>query len=401
MSNKLFIITTFFLSLPGDAYPGEVTNKGCRNSLMNFLHQIESKQNEKLEMVEFRHGLDTSKIFKPGSLKIVPVPMMKEIFGIYRREPVARTARNLFSNTKFIGDLPNSEFTSLLKPNAYYTYVVDDEKIVFAQTRPGKMRDYGSKHAILRDQSKDLHLAGEFHLDEKGIFHFDGASGTFQPPNEVTQQGLIFFRDYMSVKNAEVHLFDPSLMTPVVKSAESKVKPTNWTAIRSVAFVENLKHQDLSSKSFNLEDEKGQLISVSFELASTDILKETIYDTSELSLLKKNSELRSGDRLPIDSTPAILAKKKIGEGEKLIPVAKEERISRKFTAKNHPDFSVTIDEINYRGLSVNLKDREAKRFEYKIEGSKKFVTEFQKVSGIKETQEEFKGLALETFKKAN
>jgi hypothetical protein len=203
------------LSISAISDAGEAQRNRCRNSLMNLLHQIESKGAGPLEMIEFRHGINTREIFVGGSLRIASVPMMREIFGVYRRPVVARSARALFSDRLSLGDIPNNEFTRLLKPNTHYTYVIDDEKIVFAETRPGRMRDYGSKHAILRDQSRSLHLAGEFHIDDRGVFHFDGASGTFQPPNEVTMRGLSFFRDHMGIPNAQIHLFEKPVV-PVV-----------------------------------------------------------------------------------------------------------------------------------------------------------------------------------------
>ncbi len=206
----------FLLILLASSYSdaGEVQQNRCRSSLLNLLHQFESRGARRLEIVEFHHGVNTREIFGSDSLRIASVPMLSNIFGIYRRPVVARAARGTFSDTLSLGDVPNSEFTRLLRPNTHYTYVIDDAKIVFAETRPGIMRNLASKHAILRDQTRDLHLAGEFYIDERGVFHFDGASGTFQPPNEVTQRGLTFFRDHLGISNAQVHLFESKAPKP-------------------------------------------------------------------------------------------------------------------------------------------------------------------------------------------
>lgn len=382
------------------AYAGDVVKKDCRNSLMNLLYQIESKGNNKLDMIEFRHKIDTGKIFEPGSLKIVSVPMMKEIFGIYRRPLVAKGARSLFSDTKYIGEIANHEFTSLIKPNTFYTYVVDDEKIVFAQTRPGKMRDYGSKHAILRDQSRDLHLAGEFHLDDKGIFHFDGASGTFQPPNEVTKQGLVFFRDHMGIKNAEVHLFAPPV-APIampVKSAE----PVRLRGPRAVTLVENAKGYNFSNETFEIRDEKGQPTQFKLQLAQTESSTEKIFDTRDLTLTKNKSELRSTEEINESSEAVKIARKHAGEKE-IIPMAVEERITKTYTAepqgKAGESYRIVVDEIKYKGIDGDMKDKERTRFVYRIEGSNEFIRTIKQKYNLEDLRNN--SLALENLKAAN
>ncbi len=282
------------------SWAGEVVQKTCRSSLVNLLHQHESKSSESLDMLEFYHHVDTRKVFDTENLKISPVPLMREIFGIYRRPLVARGARSLFNDVKLVGNLEGQNLVSLLRPNIFYTYVVDEEKIVFAQTRPGRMRDYGSKHAILRDQFKELHLAGEFYVDEKGIFHFDGASGTFQTPNAVTQKGLTFFRDELGITNAQVHLFTPPGPTHQIK----KEIPPRGTSqqVQVLTSVVGRELASLGGKMMILEGDTGsKRVKYEFKLAGSHVTREFIYDTNELDLHKKNSQLRSSSAL-LDET---------------------------------------------------------------------------------------------------
>lgn len=342
------------------ASAGETVTKTCRSSLANLLHQYESKSKESLDIIEFRHNIDTKKIFGDGTLKISPVPLMKEIFGIYRRAPIAKGARSLFSDVKFIGDIKGEEFTKLLKPNTYYTYVIDDQKIVFAHTRPGTMRDFGSKHAILRDQSHDLHLAGEFYVDEKGIFHFDGASGTFQPPNSVTEKGLVFFRDEMGVKNAQVHLFEPPVVVPAPKK-EIHVP------VRAITLVGSHAYRELNGETLKLKDQEFKL-----QLAESSVTKEFIYDTADLKLLKSNSELRASQKLDGSSSAESLARKKLGAGAKLQAVGTEERTTRTYTTPERK-FFIEVDEVKFTG-----KPKSSVSYEYRITGTDQTISEIKK-----------------------
>lgn len=345
------------------ASAGETVSKTCRSSLANLLHQYESKSTESLDIIEFRHNIDTKKIFGDGTLKISPVPLMKEIFGIYRRAPIARGARNLFSDVKFIGDFKGEEFTVLLKPNTHYTYVIDDQKIVFAHTRPGKMRDFGSKHAILRDQSHDLHLAGEFYVDEFGIFHFDGASGTFQPPNSVTQKGLQFFRDEMGIKNAQVHLFEPPVVVPAPKKEVH-------VPVRAISLVGSQTYSELNGQTLKLKDQEFKL-----QLAESSATKEVIYDTPDFRLLKANNELRATDKLDGVSSAETLARKKLGAGAKLLPVATEERTTKVYTSPERK-FFIEVDEVKFTGTGP-LKNKTSIRYEYRVTGTDQTISEIK------------------------
>jgi hypothetical protein len=343
---------------------------------MNLLHQYESKTKENLDIIEFRHNIDTKKIFGEGSLKISPVPLMREIFGIYRRPLIARGTRSLFSDVKFIGDIPNKEFVSLLKPNTYYTYAIDDEKITFAVTRPGKMRDFGSKHAILRDQSHELHLAGEFYVDEKGVFHFDGASGTFQPPNTVTQKGLTFFRDEMGIENSQVHLFEPPPAPVKAPASQPKYRIPNYPGVRAVAFVNAHSYRNLEGKTIELKDEKGNLKPFKLELAESSVTKELIYDTKDFKLLKTNSELRATRELAGTSSAESLARIKTG-GDKLVQVAREERTTKVFTTPERK-FFIQVDEVKMVGMDGKVKNKNATHYEYRVTGTDQSIAEIKK-----------------------
>lgn len=367
-------ITLSFLFLCS-AWADEAKVYRCKSTLFTLLHQYESKSKESLEIFEFKHGKNTREIFDDHSLKMVNVSLTKEIFGVYRRPAIARGARGMFSDVRVIGDVADEDFVKLLKPNTYYTYVLDDEKIVFAPTRPGTMRDFASKHAILRDQSKDLRLAGEMWVDKKGVFHFDGSSGTFMPPNKQTEKGLKFFKDELGIKNAEVHLFDPKtfqapgpfpdqpLPAPVPK------KPLTFP-VPAVKFsaAPKLVAQIVDGQKIRLHDEKGNDVEYMMIKEDSSTTKELILNKTDLALHRTNEKDRT-----------IASASKLAENSQGI----EERKTEQFVAypvvngkvmKEKPGFSVSVTHVQNFSPKGNSSEKPFAR----IEGNSSLVEEFSR-----------------------
>ena len=390
MIKKTRYIVTATLLFTQLSYAGEAYKKKCAMGLFNALHKLESKSNEPLDIIEFKHGLNVSQSLGDQKLKLAPVPLTREIAGIYRRSAVARTAQKAFSDVSFIGPVENSQFPQLLKPNTYYTYVLDDEKIRFAQTRPGKMRDYGSKHAILRDQKKDLRLAGEFWIDENGKFHFDGASGTFQPTNEQVEKGITFFRGQMGIKDAEAHYFTPPAPKPVEpkNSSPSFSRPalTASVVVSGAKLIANDKSslqevENLQNNLLAIKDENGKEIKFKVIKQNQVINEDLYYDSSDLALTKKKAELKVSSSYPDqarkpastlnDSDDSVRLARKYADGKKIAPVVSQKDESTQFllipVEGNSPAYRLSTSEITVKGLGAKASAGENKKFETTIE----------------------------------
>lgn len=378
------------------AHAADIRTLRCKNSLANYLHRLESGSDEALEIFEFRHKKDVREIFGGQSLRISPVPMVREVFGIYRRPVIARGAKSLFVETRLIKNAPDADFIKSLKPNTYYTYIIDDEKITFAHTRPGKMRDFGSKHAILRDQKQDIRLAGEFWVDEKGVFHFDGSSGTFQPKNTETANGLAFFRDQLGIKNAQVHYFDPSLVPAkeivqpfrpgfAVARVGSKFLSTTVrysTVEKAVAYD----IQQSNDKIIALKDKDGKQVTYKIVKGESTKTKETLFDTNDMILHKKRTELRSVASLDEKSEAVKLARKSGVNSKPILAQATEEQTYTSYYAypvnngkidRSAPAFGLNVNEISYVGLRGALSGKKSSRFEARVEGDEFMVNQLQ------------------------
>ena len=420
---RYIVITTILFAQ--FAHAGEAYKKKCAMGLLNALHKLESKLDEPLDIIEFKHGQDVAKILGDQKLKLGPVPLSREIAGIYRRSAVARTAQKAFSDVSFIGHIDNSKFPELLKPNTYYTYVLDDEKIRFAQTRPGKMRDYGSKHAILRDQKKDLRLAGEFWVDENGKFHFDGASGTFQPTNEQVKKGIAFFQDQMGIKDPQVHYFYPPAPKPVEPKNYipeiSKPALTASVVVSGAKLIANDKSnlqqvETLQNNLLAIKDENGKEIKYKVIKQNQVINEELYYDSSDLALTKKNAELKVSSSYPDtarkpasklnDSDNSVRLARQYADGKKIAPVVSQKDESTQYllipVSGDSPSYRLSTSEITTKGLGAKASAGQNKKFETTIEevtpGKEqnliKLSQELQKRFNLKPKTEETSALDL-------
>lgn len=417
MIKKAVLPFIFLIFVLVSAHAADIRTLRCKNSLANYLHRLESGSDEALEIFEFRHKKDVRDIFGDQSLRISPVPMMREIFGIYRRPVIARGAKSLFVETRLIQNAPDTEFIKSLKPNTFYTYIIDDEKITFAHTRPGKMRDFGSKHAILRDQKQDIRLAGEFWVDDKGVFHFDGSSGTFQPKNTETANGLAFFRDQLGIKNAQVHYFDPSLVP--AKEIVQPVRPGFALARVGSKFlsttvrystVEKAVAYDIresNDKIIALKDENGKEVTFRIEKGDSITTKETLFDTKDMALHKKKTELRAVASLDEKSEAVKLARQSGLNSKPILPQVTEEQTYTSYYAypvingridKSAPAFGMNVNEISYLGLSGSLKGKKISRFEARVEGNEFMVNQLQDHYKMQSLQNANRVSAIDTLK---
>jgi hypothetical protein len=295
---SITIVSLFLVLVSGQCIGAELITRTCGVKLINTLHRLESKSDEPLEIFELMLSKDASSYFQNQSLTKVDVPMLTSIAGIYRRDPVAKRAFKVFSDLRFSGPKLEKDLPKLLKPDTFYTYVVHDDKIRFAQTRPGKVRDYGSKHAMLRDQNMPLRLAGEFWVDKTSRFHFDGSSGTFLPTNTQVEKGIPFFKEHLGIEDAQVHYFSPppkALTEPIDKSSQLT---RNYLISTGLVKTVSLSSQDLSSLNgldkqvVELKNEKGEKVQYNVVKTNTVIVDEKIYDTPDETLQKKKAEIK-------------------------------------------------------------------------------------------------------------
>lgn len=385
-----YLVTTS-LMVSQFAHAGEVYRKRCAQSLFNAIHKIESKSDDPLDIIEFKHGADVTKTMGDQKLKLGPVPWKRELTGIYRRDVIARTAQKAFSDVSFMGPLDNNRFPELLKPDVYYTYVVDDEKIRFAQTRPGKMRDYASKHAILRDQQKDLRLAGEFWVDDKGKFNFDGASGTFQPTNEEVQKGIAFFQEQMGIKDAQVHYFYPAAAAAPaeIKSYIPEISKPALTAsvvVSGAKLIANDKSslqevEELQKDLLAIKDENGKEIKFKVIKQNKVINEDLYYDSSDLALTKIKAELKVSSSYPDQARKpasklnnednAVRMARKYADGKKIEPVVSQKDETTQYflipVEGESPAYRLSASEITVKGVGSKASAGERKKFETTIE----------------------------------
>lgn len=331
MSNPLKTLVKLpllILGLVSVSHAAEVRYRSCLLKLVDNVNVWETGDKAPINIVEFKFPESGSKYFGDRELSLASVPILKEVFGIYRRPMIARAMQRQFQTSRIVEAVPESQLPSLLEPGKVYTYVIHDDKIVFAQTRPGVVRDIASKHALLQDQGSPLRMAGEMWVDSKGKFHVDGGSGTFQPNDDDLARGLSFFRDHLGIKDIEAHKFVPA---PPTASDEAKRLFSRFNMPVSVARSGRTAYafSNLGEGS-TIEEMDGSEIEADgkkYRVMKTNSVKssESIYDTANLGLTKKGSEFRTSESKLDQSSPALaVALKKLPAGSKLTVQAKED-----------------------------------------------------------------------------
>jgi hypothetical protein len=374
MLDKKFSLVFVTLIFPMSSWAGEVVKRTCGVGLINTLHQLESKTDTKLEIFEFRLTKNPAEVFE-GQTLIKKKATLSKMFtpnGLYRTDPVARKVFKQFSETTFVGNVADSDLPSLLKPNTYYTYAVDDEKIRFAQTKPGILRNYGSKHIMIRDPDTNLRLAGEFWVDDKAKFHFDGSSGTFVPTNEQTAKGIKFFQDQMGIKDAEVHYFNPPAKTvmltePTDKSfSRTKAYLISRGVIRDMKMVKHDEEhmnalQEINNSLVTIKDHEGHDLSYKVLRTNTIISEEHLFDTPDSALGKKGAFIKvesvyeSNQKVPfakdlLKGSAVETAKKYGADASKLTPVASDKIEDTEYllyaSGKDKPEYRINLISVD-------------------------------------------------------
>lgn len=326
--SRLSLLT---IGLISSSYAAEVRYRSCLLKIVDDIHARETGEQKPLNILEFRLPESGSKYFDGNELTMGPVPLVREVFGVYRRPMIARAMQRMFQTSRLVEGVPEKQLPALLEPGKFYTYVIHDDKVVFAQTRPGRVRDYASKHALLRDQESPLRMAGEMWVDDAGKFHIDASSGTFQPKNEDLERAHAFFRDHLGIKNVESHQFVPPAATAPTATAEARrlfprfnMPLSAARSTRTAYAVSNLGSgstiEEMDGTDIEVDNKKYRVIKTN-SLAST----ESIYDSPNLELTQKGSEFRTSDKKLNESSEAVVqARRRISPGAQLTLQAKEE-----------------------------------------------------------------------------
>lgn len=383
----------------GAVSAAEVRYRSCLLKLVDDLHTRETGEQTPLNILEFRIPESGSKYFEGKELSLAPVPITREIFGVYRRPMIARAMQRTFQTSRLVEAVPEQQLPALLEPNKFYTYVIHDDKIVFAQTRPGRVRDYASKHALLRDQEKPLRMAGEMWVDDTGKLHIDASSGTFQPNNEDLARGLSFFRDHLGIKNVESHEYVPVAATSdAAVNAEARRLFPRFNMPLSAARSARTAYavSNLGSGS-TIEEMEGQVIEVNnqkYQVLKTNSVtsKESIYDTSDFALTQKGAEFRTSEKTLIESSPAVAeAKKRIPAGEKLSLQAREEIQTTEFglfpvdkgvVNITRPAGYLNFEKSTRTGVSRSLSGKSEVSYQAEFEGDPELQGILEKKLGL-------------------
>lgn len=369
---KFVFVLMFATSI--SSFAGEMRVRTCRSSLLNLIYQSKYKVPDKLEINEMTFNFSPGNVMGDVELKKVPLPLLKDAAAIFRRDGLARQAFKQFNDVKVIKNGPDKDFMNLLKPNIKYTYVIDDEKIRFAIQGPGIIRDYASKHALMRDQSKPLRLAGEMWKDDKGVLHIDGASGTFRPTNTDVERGKKYLKK-IGVSKIETHPF----MVPAVAGVEgleplrtshygysfllsrtNKVVVFAFSASKNNAPETQAKRiKSLDGKEVILADKNGKKTTYRFARVYSESDKRVIRDTDSFEILRNSG-------------------RKISSTE-IKPQMEERFTSTEFMAypvrngkvdEANPAMKITLNEMNYSALNPKKKSENVDYYDYVVHGNK-------------------------------
>jgi hypothetical protein len=308
---KLFVMV--LLLAAHSAYAGDVKIKECGWGIMSALNRLEVKGASKLEIIEFKIDKPIDYIF--GEHKMVLAPLSSKYkTQLYRLPGVGPFVNKFaFKETRFIPGVAEKNLAELLEHNAVYTYTIQDNKLTMAKTKPGFVRNYASKHAMLsaNKEGGTLRMAGEMWKDEAGRIHFDPGSGTYKPNNEDLQRAEIFFKQHMGLTDAVPHYFKPATAMPkaeVFKPTKltTKVKQLDnaQTTIEVKRYINSsLKMQVMSSARHNqmeamenevitLKDPEGKEVQYQFRRIETMVNEETYFDSLDMKLSKTNGQLK-------------------------------------------------------------------------------------------------------------
>lgn len=390
------------------ALAGDVTSR-CAWRLFNALNRLEVKGAAPLEIIEYKIDKPVDYIFGTNQLHLAPLETkFKERVAVFRNPHISRAVyNNVFEQTRFVSETPSENFASLLKDNTLYTYTIQDKKITFAQTRPGVLRDYVSKHTLLASDSKagPIRMAGEMWKDEKGILHFDPGSRTYKPGAEDLKRAERFFKEHMGIKEAVVHNAHISVLAPAKSKTDKLVSQVKQLEIGQLAILNKRRvlagykmtviKEHREKNNVVIEGEHIKLLNtnnkeVKYQVIrmGTIIREETLFDTIEMDLHKKQQQIifastfKKQDELKLkkkttlsESEQAVIAaRKSIGKAP-LLPVAKVRTETEQYAlvpvdAKGklgQPVFIVSLDTKTSKGEAGKIKGKSSSQSTVMIE----------------------------------
>lgn len=409
-SISLLLLTSFASAI-------DVKINRCGSKIANALNRLEVKGASNLDIIEIKIDKPVDYIFGDHKLTMAPMASkFEEKKALYRYPGIAAKVLDRFETVKLIKNMPEADLAKLLEPNVIYTYTIQDQKLSIAKSKPGRIRDYASKHMLLSadESAGELRMGGEMWTDNKGVLHYDQGSGTYKPGAEDLKRAERFFRDHLGIKNSQAHFFEP----PVVEAAPSaatknplnlKIKAIEATQSSILqtrrllggfkyTVATKLKKDEVSKKLQTdvivLRNDKGAEAQYRLKLVEDYITEDVLFDSVDGKLKKNNMSLssrRSYNRADAEKTKmpvlnpkdsATKAVQKLGIGISSLKPEVKEKIETVAYAlyKVLPDGKtsktaslnvelVSVGKSDKTEHSVNIKTSEGKEFDNSLASS--------------------------------
>lgn len=329
------------------ASAGDVTINACKWPIVNALNRMEIKGASALEIIEVKIDKPIDYIFGERRMAIVPEETwFRQQIKWARNPKITKSLRaNAFEETRFISDVPSENFTSLLENNALYTYIIQDKKISLAKAKPGKIRDFASKHGLLSSDpdAGSVRMAGELWKDEKGVLHFNQGSGTYTPDLEDLKRAETFFKEHMGMKDAVSHIF----VMPEAPVAVSKTTKVTNQLTKKLKQIENIQKtiiakrylvsgmktsavsaarmkqkEQVEGEKITLINPQGQNVQYEFRQMKTLVQEGTFFDTEDLKLHQQHNQLRTGNTFDLLDEKNIQKRTNLNENDHAVKSAR-------------------------------------------------------------------------------
>lgn len=308
--NRLVFLSTL-LVLSSFAHAIDVRINRCSSKFISALNRLEVKGASELDIIQINIDKPIDYIFGEHKLTMAPLASkFDEKKAIYRYPGIASKVLDRFETVKLIKNMPDTDIAKLLEPNVIYTYTIQDQRLSIAKSKPGRIRDYASKHMLLSadETAGELRMGGEMWVDNKGVLHYDQGSGTYKPGAEDLKRAERFFRDHLGIKNSEAHYFQaPAVAVETATTAQEMtgvnqqikaIKTIQTTILQkrrviagykfflSTQFKKDELQKKLQSNQIQLTNNKGEIVQYKLKKIEDFVTEEIKFDTSDKKLEK-------------------------------------------------------------------------------------------------------------------
>lgn len=125
-----------------------------------------------------------------------------------RAKGMANVIRHgVMTSSQGVRELDPAGFMRMLEPGRKYTYVLQDDKLVFAPTGTEAVENLFSKHMVL-GKFKKVAYGGELWVDEAGLLHVTNGSGSYTPDAALLDSVGELFKRNFGLAEVRVQAFD-------------------------------------------------------------------------------------------------------------------------------------------------------------------------------------------------